>query len=110
MLSGRNITATLIGKTLEGSVSKCCQQRDILLPLLCCAVADEGMEVLDGNGCYTLGTRYTHPWKIPKYVLQLLQEALSKEKSGVLKLRYQSIHRKFSTLINNLLNLSAEIY
>jgi hypothetical protein len=55
MLGGRKITATLTGETLEGSVKKCCLQRGILLPLLCCLVVDKVIKGFTGNGCYTLG-------------------------------------------------------
>jgi hypothetical protein len=35
--SGRKITATLIGETVEGSVARCSLQRGILLPHSCAA-------------------------------------------------------------------------
>jgi len=50
MLGGRKITPTCIGEKLEGSVAKCCPQRGILLPLLCCLIVDEVIEEMDGNG------------------------------------------------------------
>jgi hypothetical protein len=61
-------------------VSNCCPQRDNLLYLLCWAVVDEVIRVPDWNGRYALGMAYTQQRKIPKYDLQLLQEALSMEK------------------------------
>jgi hypothetical protein len=36
-------------------LDKCCPQRGILLPLLCCLVIDEIIEGLNGNGCFKLG-------------------------------------------------------
>jgi len=58
--------ATLRGKTLEGSVAKCCLQRGVLLPFLCYLVVDKVTEGLDVNGCYTLGMCFCHQRKIPK--------------------------------------------
>jgi len=60
------LIATLTEKTLEGSVAKCCQQRGILLPLLCYLVVNKVTEGLNVNGCYTLGMCYCHQRKIPK--------------------------------------------
>jgi len=67
MLGGRKITAALTGEIMEGSVANCCLQRDIFITLLCCLVVDKVIQRRNGNGCYTLGMRYLHEWKIPKY-------------------------------------------
>jgi hypothetical protein len=68
MLGGRKITDTLTGETVEGSVTKCCLQRGILLHVLCCLVymmsaRDSGMAVIHS------GMHHTHCSKIPKHCL-----------------------------------------
>jgi hypothetical protein len=100
MLGDRIITATLIGETVEGSVAECCLQRGILLPLLFRMVVDKLTEGL-AKGCYT-------QW----YVLsssvensQILSDSFFRRlwvwnSIRVVKLSYQSIHKRYSTWIN----------
>jgi hypothetical protein len=54
MLGGRKIRAALTGETVKGSVSKCCPQRGILLPLMRCLFVDKLIAEFR-NGFYTLG-------------------------------------------------------
>jgi hypothetical protein len=63
MLGGRKITATCTREMLEGSVAKCCPQRGILLPPLCCPNVDE---VTEEMADIHRGMRYPYQRKIPQ--------------------------------------------
>jgi hypothetical protein len=68
------------GETLEGSVAKGCPDRGILLPLLCCLIADKVIKRLDGNACYTLWYALSSSAERSRLLSQeLLQEVLSRE-------------------------------
>jgi hypothetical protein len=67
------------------SVSECCLclsavYRGRFIAPAVCTVVHKVIEVIDGDGCYKLCKLYTDRRKIPKYILQLLQEALGMEK------------------------------
>jgi Reverse transcriptase (RNA-dependent DNA polymerase). len=54
VLGGRKFTATLAGKTLEGSVARGFSQGGVLSTLLWSLVVDRLIGGLSGNFCYTL--------------------------------------------------------
>jgi hypothetical protein len=81
MLCIRKITATLAGKTLEGSVARGYLQQGILLSLLCILNVDELMDRLSEKGCCTMGNAdyiaILNSGNSLQIVSELLQEALS---------------------------------
>jgi len=80
MLGGRKITATLTGETPDGSVAKCCAQRDIVLPHSCEAwLLTNSYGDLMRMAVIHWGMHYPNQQKFPNTVSQLLKEALSME-------------------------------
>jgi len=86
MLGGTKITDTLKGDILQGYLDNCCPQRGILLPLLCCLDIDEVIEGLEGKGCFKIGYVLQSSAENSQSDSQLLLEALSMNKSGVVKI------------------------
>jgi len=70
-------------------------------PQLWSLVEDELIEGLNGNGCYTLGYMLSSSMENSQIMSHSFFRRLWVwNSSGVVKLRYQTIHKRFSTWIN----------
>jgi hypothetical protein len=110
MLFRIKIKETLPGETRERSVARGCPQRGTL-PHSCEAwLKMNSYGGLNGNGCYALGYVLTSSAENSQILSHnFFRRLWVWNNSGVVKLRYQAIHKSFGTFINILVNRSLRL-
>ena len=90
-----------------GGVCSQVPSRGALYPIAVKPHWDKLTEGLNGHGCYTLGYALTSPAENSQILSRsFFRWLLVRNNSGVVKLRYQSNHKRFSTQINILVTRS----